>query len=205
MRDTGRLFPIFFDRVLVGRVMRRPSRVTIFVAAAILAGCATSPRTDGTRAPQDSENWLASGRMAVSGARDGGSGSFIWRQQRGDSTVQLRGPVGIGSLKLSIGEYGLRIDTGDRILEAEAAQAELSARLGAEVPVQSLRYWLRGEPAPGDHVWTRNDNATVLEQQTWRIEYQKFDDSFGMPLPSRFVATNGPAKVRIVIDRWKFE
>lgn len=201
MRDTSRHFPIFSNRVT-----RHASRVTILFIAAVLAGCAIPAKRDiPAQQPADLHHWQASGRMAVSGAESGGSGSFTWRQAGGVSSVQLRGPVGIGSLRLSINGDHLRIETGDQVLESDAAQAELAARLGADVPVQSLRYWLIGTPAPGEHAWVQTGDTAALEQNNWRIDYQAFAVSDGWRLPAKLVATSGRAKVRIVLDRWKVE
>ena len=117
----------------------------------------------------------------------------------------MRGPVGIGSLNLSLNAHSMKIATadGDEFV-AEEAQAELARRLGAEVPAQDLRYWLVGVPAPGENQWSEPaaDSATLI-QHDWRIDYQKFSVIDGVRLPMRLVATSGPAKVRIVIDKWK--
>jgi len=192
--------PVFF------RVTRHASRITTCLVAAVLAGCATAPKSSApTREPTALQSWQASGRMAVSGADTGGSGSFSWRQAGGDAVVQLRGPVGIGSLRLLIDDTHLRIDTGEQILEADAAQNELAARLGAVVPAQSLRFWLLGQAAPGEHAWRQAGESMLLEQQGWLIDYQKYGASAGVRVPTKFVATNGPAKIRIVIDRWQIE
>jgi outer membrane lipoprotein LolB len=179
-------------------------RAPILILVAALAGCATSPKqTAPTREPGQLQYWQASGRLAVSGANGGGSGSFIWQQRGSEADVQLRGPIGIGSLKLLISDDALRIDTGEQVLEAGEAQAELTARLGADVPTQALRYWLIGQAAPGEHTWVQNGESAILDQNAWRIDYQKYGATDGVRVPTKFVATSGPAKVRIVIDRWR--
>jgi outer membrane lipoprotein LolB len=175
---------------------------------AVLCGCATTPRTTDTptRDAADLTEWQASGRIAVAGASTGGSGSFTWLQQGGQAQVEMRGPVGIGSLRLTLSDHTLRIQTSDgQLFEAEAAQAELSARLGARVPVDDLRYWLVGLAAPGEHQWSTSTDSSTLIQQEWRIDYQRYDVTAGVRLPAKLVAVNGPAKVRILIDRWKLK
>jgi outer membrane lipoprotein LolB len=190
-------------------MMRRWSTVVCYrlwtlVVTAMLSACATAPKTDiPAREPGQLQYWQASGRMAVSGVNGGGSGSFSWQQRGSEADVQLRGPIGIGSLKLLISDDALRIDTGEQVLEAGEAQAELTARLGAEVPVQALRYWLIGQAAPGEHAWLQTGDTATLEQNAWRIDYQKYGASEGVRVPTKFVASSGPAKVRIVIDRWR--
>jgi outer membrane lipoprotein LolB len=180
----------------------------------LLAGCATTPlpRSPATvTSPEQLERWHARGRIGVSGAEGGGgSGSFEWRQQADEADVQIRGPVGIGSVRLQVsGEAAspqLKLQTGDGVMvESDAAWTELEARLGANLPAGNLRYWMLGLAAPGPHEWTEPNEAgeVSLQQQGWLIEYQRYSNEFGAKLPMRLQASSGAARVRIVIDRWQ--
>jgi outer membrane lipoprotein LolB len=178
----------------------------VALAAFELAACTTTPSAPetATRDAIDLRDWQASGRIAVSGTAAGGSGSFVWSQQGGEATVQMRGPVGIGGLRLTLTEQSLRVATADgQEFVAEEAEAELAARLGASVPAQDLRYWLVGVAAPGEHQWSKAVDTATLTQHDWRIDYQRFGVTSGVRLPLKLVAVSGPAKVRIVIDKWK--
>jgi outer membrane lipoprotein LolB len=171
-----------------------------------LAACSTPPRAPvAPRAANSLSSWQANGRIAVSGAEAGGSGSFNWSQRGDVATVRMRGPVGIGSLNLSLTETSMKIATADgEEFLAEEADAELTRRLGAHVPAQNLRYWLVGIAAPGESEWTEpTQESARLSQNEWRIDYQKFSLIDGVRLPTKLVASSGPAKVRIVIDKWK--
>jgi outer membrane lipoprotein LolB len=183
-----------------------------FASALILAaGCAgTGPRMPQS-APTQLESvaqWQAKGRIAVAGSEGGGSGSFDWQQQHTQTDVTIRGPIGIGSLRVRLdGEHPerARLQLGDgRQLESQAAWAELEARLGAPVPAQYLRYWLLGLAAPGPHEWLeRSDAGATLLQEGWRIEFLKYMDVNGLRTPSQIKATSGAARIRLVIDRWR--
>jgi outer membrane lipoprotein LolB len=185
-------------------------------AIVLLTGCV------GARRPEESPAvagatlgyWQAVGRLGVTGPQGGGSGSFDWQQQGAISKIQLRGPLGIGSLQLTLLESDsateMRLATGDgQEYEADAALAELEARLGARIPTQNLRYWMLGVPAPGEHRWVDAANApapsantAVLEQDGWRIEYRRYSDDAGPRLPVQIRAINGATNIRILIDRW---
>jgi outer membrane lipoprotein LolB len=73
------------------------------------------------------------------------------------------------------------------------------------VPAGHLRFWMLGVAAPGEHQWREaNDQGIVtLEQSGWRIDYQRYSDEPGARVPVRMNATNGDARVRIVVDRWQ--
>ncbi|HVF16940.1 MAG TPA: lipoprotein insertase outer membrane protein LolB [Steroidobacteraceae bacterium] len=181
-------------------------------AVALLAGCAAPPK----RAPgapialEQLDRWQARGRIGVSGPDGGGSGSFEWQQRADAASVQIRGPVGIGSVRLEVSgdaeHPDLRLQAGDgAMLESDAAWSELETRLGASLPAGNLRFWLLGLAAPGAHEWQppADDGSVTLEQQGWRIDYQRYSEDAGAKLPTRLRATSGDARVRIVVDRWQ--
>lgn len=185
--------------------------ICLSLAVALTAGCAVSPRTAPVPTDlRELDRWQARGRLGVSGPENGGSGSFDW-QQRGDrSDVQIRGPVGMGSVRLQLRGDPARPDltletSGGQRLEEQAAWNELEARLGAPVPAGSLRYWMLGLAAPGEHRWHEEnpEGIVTLEQDGWRIDYQRYSTEFGPRIPVRMRATNGDARVRIVVDRWQ--
>lgn len=180
--------------------------------AVLLAACTTAPapRPSGAAIdPQQLQQWQAHGRIGVSSAAGGGSGSFDWSQRNDIANVQIRGPVGIGSVRLTIqgddAEHGLKLQTGDgATLEADAALRELEARLGAPLPAWQFRYWLLGLAAPGPHQWLDAPaGSAALEQEGWRIDYQDYSEATGAKLPTRLRAMNGGTRVRVVIDRWQ--
>lgn len=184
------------------------------LALLLMAGCATAPqRTSTPHAPVDLtqlRQWQAHGRIAVSGGASGGSGSFDWQQHDDRADVQIRGPIGIGSVRLQVQgsaqDPAIRLETGNgTTLESQAAWDELENRLGAAVPAGSLRFWMLGMAAPGEHQWHDADaqGVTTLDQDGWRIDYQKYSDVPGAHVPVRISATSGAARVRILIDTWQ--
>lgn len=194
--------------------MRRAvSWLALAMLCFIAAGCASTPPGPGTAIPadlKDLDRWQARGRLGVSGPENGGSGSFEWRQRGDVSDVNIRGPVGIGGVHLEMRGTGstpdLKLQTSDGLtLQSTAAWDELQNRLGTSVPAGNLRYWMLGVAAPGEHQW-HEENAngvTTLEQDGWRIDYQRFSAEPGARVPMRITATSGDARVRIVVDRWQ--
>lgn len=183
-------------------------------ALLLLSACATrEARIAGAelvRSADEVLNWSARGRMAVSGGAQAGSGAFTWTQHNADSVVQLRGPVGVGSLQLSLQNEVPHIVTGDgQQYDAEQALNELQARLGAAIPLTQLRYWLRALPAPGAYQWLAGATK-VLQQDGWRIEYQEFAQQGSLQLPTRLSAiqhdaNGGELRIRVVIEHWQLQ
>lgn len=176
-------------------------------ALAISAGCVHAPaRIEGSLSGVELtalQHWNASGRIGVAAAQSGGSGSFDWRQQGTQSSVQLRGPVGMGNLQLHLqGDEVEMTATNGESYRAEAAMQELESRLGAMIPPAKLRFWLIGQAAPGAHRWL-DAAQSVLEQDGWRIEYLEYLTQNDLRLPARIVASSGTTRVRIRVERWR--
>lgn len=187
------------------------TRFLTLIVLGIAAGCASVPRPSAPIPAdlRDLDRWQARGRLGVSSGEGGGSGSFIWQQRNDFADVQIRGPVGLGSVRLQVKgddqNPSVRLETSTgQVLESAAAWSELEARLGAPVPAGRLRYWMLGLAAPGEHRWSEptSDGETTLEQDGWRIDYQRFSNDAGARVPIRIRATRGGARVRIVIDQW---
>jgi outer membrane lipoprotein LolB len=125
-----------------------------------------------------------------------------WRQHADASEVHLAGPFGAGALVLELTSAGLSLNGAPP--SAEVA-AQLQDRLGFELPLDNLRYWLLGVPDPGSSFeLTRNaqDRALRLTQADWSIDYDRYVPNNGDWLPTRLVLTRADARVRIVVDRW---
>ena len=178
-------------------------------AAAVLAGCATppvAPPTGATADPSRLEQWTAAGRLALATGGEGGSGAFTWQQQSATTRLDLRGPFGAGALQVVVTPDSLSVaDGAGRALDAEAARAELRARLGADLPWGSLRYWMLGVPAPDAPAEVTEAPAAplrLIEQSGWSIGYDAFTPVGGLSLPRRLTATSGAVRVRVLVDQW---
>ncbi len=174
-----------------------------------LAGCAAQVRTPQTAVRPDPaalDHWRATGRLALSAGREGGSGAFVWEQRERTTRLDLRGPLGVGALRVVASPGELSLTDGDgRRLDTEAARAELQARLGADLPWTSLGYWMLGIPAPTDPASvTDADQAPwrVIEQSGWQVGYEHYTTAAGFALPRKFTATRGGVRVRVVVDEW---
>jgi len=144
--------------------------------------------------------------MAIAANGEGGNGSFAWAQDGDTTRLDLRGPLGAGAVRLVVTGESLSLADGDgRVLDAEAARADLQARLGADLPWSYLRYWMLGLPAPGEAATVQDASATpwrIIEQAGWRLTYGSFTEVQGLSLPQRFSAERPSVRVRVVVDQW---
>lgn len=196
------------------------------VAAMLLAGCVSQPTrvpsvpVDEAQARAQDERraalteWALSGRIAVSNGKQGGSGRIDWQQSGDRYAVSLSAPVTRQSWRLSGDESGGRlegIEGGPR--EGADIEALLREATGWNIPVRALADWVRGVGADASRfgeariVYGEGNRPVRLAQAGWVIDYAQWqaDAAAGQApvLPARLTATQGEAKVRLIVDEWK--
>jgi len=166
------------------------------LAAALLAGCATTGTAVRTEAPPSAEaiaeqaracrdwwaqydTWGFTGRAAIENAGRGGSGRIEWRQDDARHyQIALSAPITRQSWRL-IGDLHSEsgriegLEGGPR--EGEDAESLLQETTGWQVPLQQIGDWVRGMPA-GPYPLTAIDydaegRPARFEQAGWTVRY----------------------------------
>ncbi|MBS0225538.1 MAG: outer membrane lipoprotein LolB [Proteobacteria bacterium] len=206
----------------------RSHRLALAATAALLASCSTIPtapppptatlvcepllsknaecvrRIDALTASAQAGSWGMGGRAAISHGGQSGNLGVEW-EDAGSSgyLVVLTAPITRQGWRLQEqdGHATLEGIAGGPRTGADGA-ALLREATGFEIPVQALRYWMRGYPDPAqrlDKAAFAGDQLATLEQDGWQIDYLARD---AQGRPSRINATRGDDRVRLVIDRW---
>ena len=149
--------------------------------------------------------WSLSGRLAISGPQDGGSGSLEWSQDGDGFRFSVNAPVTGKTWTLTGNDghvelAGLRAGT---IVGKDAATL-LERELGWKIPVSQLAAWVRAMRAPGksDLVFRADGLPAELAQDGWRIEYRDYMLDRQPVLPRRIFASKGEYTVRLVVQDW---
>ena len=153
---------------------------------------------------QQATRWRLDGRAAVALGAQGWQATLDWRQSGMFAEAHLSGPFGIGALVLKQGPDGVSLNGGP---PSDAVTSQIQDRLGFELPLQNLRYWLLGVPDPSaafDLSRNDQDRAQSIVQAGWHIVYDRYMPSEGDLLPARFVLSRDDVRVRVVIDHWNW-
>ena len=180
------------------------------VRAPVPVDPAEAARQDAARAAL--ADWSLSGRVAISGGRQGGSGRIDWTQQGGRYDITLSAPVTRQGWRLGGDARHARLDGiqgGAR--EGDDVEALLRDATGWDIPVRALVDWVRGVPADasafGDPrmAYGAGQLPASLEQAGWRIDYREWHAAATdrPALPRRIEAQRGDARVRLVVDDWR--
>lgn len=185
-------------------------------ALVLLAACRTTPPAAPAspswqlRRPelQARAHFVLKGRVAVAAAGEGFNATLRWTQADLISQVALEGPLGAGAVHISAQGDELNIATANGTrLEGDAARAELSARLGFDPPLGSLRYWVLGVPDPAqpsaETLDETHQRLSRLEQDGWRIDYASYMAAGTEWLPARVTLERADVRVKLIVDNWQ--
>ena len=189
-----------------------------FLFAILVTGCSTVSTLPEAPAKQISwkdrearlsriNSWKLSGKIAVETAKDSGSATVDWSQQRQQFTISLLGPLGSGGLTLN-GRPGLvTLQSSDgKTYQASNAQELLARTWGWNLPVSYLNYWIRGLPVPGISQQSQFDpyqRLSLLVQQGWQVQYLSYTNVGSVDLPSKITITSNQLKTKIVVYDWQ--
>ena len=204
--------------------MRLRARAAVGTAAvlALLAGCRTVPAPapavpgPGADAPW-SEQYAAlatldgyslTGRVAVAANGQGFSANLRYRQKQQRADLALDGPMGIGGMRMQFDERELTVtNSSGETLDGAAARAEIERRLGFELPLVELRWWLLGLPAPGmpaeKHEAAAGGAITDFAQNGWRVSILSRAPGLGFSLPERLTAEREGARLKLLVESWQ--
>ncbi len=182
----------------------------LFTCCAALCAC-VSTRPALAPAPwerrlaelQHAAAWQLDGRAAVAVGTQGWQASLNWRQRGAEAELHLAGPLGVGALVLKATAQGISLNGAP---PSDTVVAELQERLGFELPLDDLRFWLLGVPHPDvafDLERNDQDRAQQLTQDGWTLDYDRYVPANGDLLPARVVLNREGVRVRIVIDQWE--
>lgn len=190
----------------------------VALALAALAGCRTLPPKPavgpGADAPWSEQRAALAnldryglhGRVAVAANGEGFSASLRYAQVAQRTELALDGPLGIGGLRVQVEGDDLEIATsrGEK-LDGAAARDELERRLGFDLPLAQLRWWLLGIPAPGEAAVNATEIGEIRDftQQGWRVSITSRVAGLGFSLPQRLTAEREGARLKLFVERWQ--
>lgn len=201
----------------------------IWLAAALLAGCASLPEPVPDGSPEELYAlrhaalvsltvWELRGRVAFRAPGEGWQAGLRWVHREDAQSLDLTGPFGGGYLRLTEDDDGARLtDSAQRVYHAADATSLLAQTTGWAVPLDGLDHWVRGLPipdAPARRELDARGRLKRLVQRGWNIEYLAYGEFSGRELPSRLYISRelppdtalGPEdprlEVRLAIQSW---
>jgi len=152
--------------------------------------------------------WQAQGRFAARNGEDAWSGSLLWQQKDEHYLIRLSGPLGQGGMLLE-GDEELATITLSRNRQYEARSANELVRqyAGLRLPLEELRHWLLGVPAPwGGYAITGLDQSGRIERLTqrgWDVQFSAYQSLENTSVPGKIRLQHPDYQVRLIIQSWQ--
>jgi outer membrane lipoprotein LolB len=193
--------------------VRRLPGIGLLLGMSLLAGCAQLAGPPPARAVPIAAGeapppFRLAGRVSVKSAEQSFSGGLRWAHEDAADEILLNSPLGQGVAELR--RRGGRVtltDAEGRQREADSGEALLEAALGVSLPLEGLVYWLHARPRPGGAYNLEEDasgRVTRMEQDGWRIEYDRYQPRGDRWQPGRIFAQRGEGlEFRLVVDTWE--
>lgn len=196
-------------------------RIPLLAVLAVLGGCAISPVVPVAhpravwQAHRARLRRLSAFRVrmlaGVRAGTHGGSLMLDWIAHPPIAEVRGYGPLGTLVFRLHLGAHGASLTTRRGHYTATNADTLLARLTGWRLPVEALRYWILGMPAPGTGaVLVLNHQGLLggLRQDGWTIRYRRYDRTRGVRLPRRLTLVHRARgalpilHIRLWVKRW---
>jgi len=157
------------------------------------------------------KHWKLSGKVGVVTPKQSQTGYIDWQQDIQSFNISIRGTLGFGGLDLFGDQSFVTIKVDENNQRTLPTDIALERYLDWEFPINSLKYWVKGIPAPEHPVDLRQFNnhglLSRLNQQNWDIRllnYEKHKSESSNPvfLPHKIIARYNGHKVSLVLSDW---
>ncbi|MEE9411989.1 MAG: lipoprotein insertase outer membrane protein LolB [Methylococcales bacterium] len=159
--------------------------------------------------PTKLKHWCMNGRSAANYAESGWQAGVNWCQTGNQTTLELSGPMRLGTVLLSyrLGELWIR-ESADYLSITHQPHRLLRERLGFSIPLSALKFWLIGVAEPGviDYQEINSDGyLSLFHQHGWVVKYNNYSLVSGYLLPGKIKLTKNSVSLKIVADGWQLK
>ena len=194
--------------------------LAVIAMIAILSSCSLTPKLESEDTPISMSwherksllsaltHWQLNGRFGAKTKDDSWSGSIRWLQQQHQYSIKLSGPLATGSVEINGDEnYSELFISDEESYGASDAEELLELHTGLRLPMNNLKYWLRGLPAPQglqDNVeFDEYGRLKTVAQQGWVVTFRRYTNINNIELPNKIFLVNHEFDVRLVIQSWQ--
>ncbi|MBA4740995.1 MAG: outer membrane lipoprotein LolB [Burkholderiales bacterium] len=172
----------------------------------LLTGCSVFQEVRSVTKLGSYGDFELSGRVAVRVDGEGSSARIKWSHRGDVDAVDIYTPVGsIIAVILVSPRTGAVLETKDQVYEAPSVEALTERVLGWRLPLDSLKYWARGQVNPQVAIEKMSSKdtrqrLTYLEQEGWKVTFERYHEESMRPRVIRLEFQD--LKIRFVLDEW---
>ena len=183
-----------------------------------LAGCATLPQpTISLHAPihqlslHQQDSWLIRGKLGFKSPEKKQSANLRWKQTQQQYQLNLTSIIGTSLLNMKGNEEGVTLTTDDKTYQDSDPSYLIWRVTGWQVPVEKLRFWVKGQHHKNDTVlisengWVSQLQPICSNCKNWLINYDNYKLVDGIWLPHKVDLHNSTnnSQLLIRINKWE--
>lgn len=153
--------------------------------------------------------WDIWGKTSININGESGTVTLEWQQIDDNYKINIIAPMGKGQwvIEGKDGEVTLKTSKGETF-KGSSPEDLLNKNAGIDVPIQNLKYWVKGGVSPESQYEARTDGDArieVLEQDGWKIEFRRYTKVDGEYLPVKIFieSQEKDIEVRMAIKKWQ--
>ena len=177
-----------------------------------LSGCSTPPQAPLRVDPpilvvQPLTDFTLEGRLSLRARDEAVSGGLRWSRQGMRDHMLVTTPMGGAVAEITrVGEHIEVVDHKGQRTVTESGLSGLDQVLGFKLPLDHLSWWLAGTGREGEvsrREYNSEGRLAHLEQDGWKIDFQRYQPVADRFLPGKLVARRGEdLELRLVVDQW---
>jgi outer membrane lipoprotein LolB len=147
------------------------------------------------------------GRIGLKQNGKGFAAGVNWRDSAEHKHFELTGPLGGVHARLREENGGAVLDIPDQApVMSRNAETLLSEHFGWAIPINNLRYWVRGVATPPltPLRFDAHGLPAELREDGWQIRYLAWQQINGVWLPEKLEATRDNLVIKLSIHDWQF-
>jgi len=192
--------------------------LTAFTVIFFLAGCATPPQPTvrlNSAAHQLSleqqDHWLIKGKLGFKSPKEANqSANFRWQQTQQQYQLNMTSTFGTSLLNMQGDEENVTLIADDETYQDSDPSHLIWRVTGWQIPVEKLRFWIKGQHQQSDQVitseqgWVSQLQPVCNNCENWLINYDNYKLVDGIWLPHKVMLYNSinNSQLLIRVNAW---
>ena len=197
--------------VLVSRpCIKQSTSGLIFIF--FLSSCVTPPKTPVSLnsaahqlSLQQQQNWLIKGKLGFKSPKKKQSANFRWQQTQDQYQLNLTSIIGTSLLNMQGNDNAVTLVADDQTYQDSDPSRLIRRVTGWQIPVEKLRFWVKGQHQNNDKVitseqgWVSQLQPLCKNCQNWLINYDNYKLVDEIWLPHKIVLNNRLTNSQLLI------
>jgi outer membrane lipoprotein LolB len=191
--------------------------LSVVILILFLAGCATPPKPTvilNSAAHQLSleqqGHWLIKGKLGFKSPEKKQSANFRWQQTQEQYRLNMTSIIGTSLLNMQGDDDGVTLVADDETYQDPDPSHLIWRVTGWQIPVEKLRFWIKGQHQYKDKVitseqgWVSQLQPICNNCENWIINYDNYKLVDGIWLPHKVVLNNSlnNSQLLIRVNSW---